>query len=183
MVELAPKTPLSGMTPLEIGASRLSEVELGVLTSLAPFKGQDAALSKSLNAAHGITLPGPGRATGKEGGRAIWFGNRMVLLAGPAPDTDLAAFAALSDQSDAWVSVRLEGADAEAVLARVTPLDLRIGVFRRGHSARTELRHMAASITRLSETAFLILAFRSMSGTLVHDLQEAMCGVAARRRG
>lgn len=180
MVELKAQSPLNAMAPLEIGNTRLSEVDLGVLTSLAPFNGKDAALSKALKAAHGMAMPGAGRATGKEGARAIWFGHRLVLLAGPEPDYGLGKHAACSNQTDGWVSVRLEGADAAAVLARLTPLDLRLDHFKRGYTARTELQHMAVSITRLSETGFLILAFRSMADTFRHDLEDAMRGVAAR---
>ncbi|MEM6587085.1 MAG: sarcosine oxidase subunit gamma [Pseudomonadota bacterium] len=180
MVELSAQSPLGGMTALEVGNTRLSEVDLGVLTCLAPTKGQDAALSKALKAAHGMALPSVGRANGKEGARAIWFGHRLALLAGPAPDAGLAQFAALSDQTDAWVCVRLDGADAASVLARLTPLDMRFDAFKRGHTARTELQHMAVSLTRLSETGFLILAFRSMADTFRHDLEQAMRGVAAR---
>lgn len=183
MVELRAESPLNGMDLVEVGQARLTEVDLGKLTSLAPYKGQDVALSKALKAAHGLALPGAGRATGKEGARAIWFGHRMALLAGPAPDAGLTQYAALSDQTDAWVSVRLDGADAKDVLARLTPLDLRVVDFKRGHTARTELMHMSVSITRLSEAGFLILGFRSMAGTLRHDLEEAMRGVAARRGG
>ncbi|MEM7731984.1 MAG: sarcosine oxidase subunit gamma [Pseudomonadota bacterium] len=182
MVELRAQSPLNGMAPVEIGKARLSEADLGVLTSIAPYEGQDAAVSKALKAAHGMALPSAGRANGKEGARAIWFGHRLALLAGPAPDARLAKQAALSDQTDAWVCVRLDGADAAAVLARLTPVDVRFGEFKRGHTARTELQHMAVSLTRLSETAFLILAFRSMAETLRHDLEEAMRGVAARQR-
>lgn len=183
MVDLIAKTPLNGMAPLEVGAARLSEVDLGVLTSLAPYKAKGAALSKGLKTAHGMAMPGPGRATGKDGARAIWFGHDMALLAGPAPAPALAEHAALTDQSDAWVCVRLDGDAARDVLARLTPLDLRESVFKRGHTARTELQHMAVSITRVAADGFLILAFRSMADTLRHDLESAMRGVAARGRG
>ena len=183
MVDLTPKSPLAEMGTVEIGAARLSEVDLGVLTSLAAYKGQEAALSKALKAAHGMALPGPGRANGKEGARAIWFGHRLALLAGPVPSAGLADHAAVSDQSDAWVAMRLDGVDAEAVLARLTPLDLRTPQFKRGHTARTELMHMSVSITRVAENGFLILGFRSMAETLRHDLEEAMRGVAARHGG
>ena len=175
MVELVAKTPMGRFAPLEIGAARLSEVDLGQLTSIAPFKGQDAAVSKALKDAHGMAFPAPNRATGKAGARAIWYGNRMAVL--------LTAHAALTDQSDAWTCVRLEGAGAEAVLARLTPLDLRNTQFKRGHTARTQLQHMAASITRVGADAFLILAFRSFADTLRHDLEQAMRGVAAREDG
>ena len=78
--------------------------------------------------------------------------------------------------------VRLEGGAAEDVLARLVPVDLRQSGFKRGHTLRTMLQHMSVSITRISDEAFLILAFRSMAGTLVHDLETAMKGVAARSR-
>lgn len=182
MIELHTRTPLDGMAPLGIGQVTLSEVDLGRLTSLAPWRGQGKALSKALKAAHGMTAPAPNRATGREGARAIWFGHGMILLAGPAPDPSLAEHAALADQSDAWACARLEGRDAARVLARLTPLDLRPDIFKRGNTARTDLRHMAGSITRLNDEAFLIMVFRSLGRTLGHDLRRAMEGVAARDR-
>ena len=115
MVDLVAQSPLAGMKPIEIGAARLSEADLGRLTSLAPYKGQEAALSKALKSAHGMALPGSGRANGKDGARAIWFGHRLALLAGPEPDPKLAKHGAMTDQSDGWVAVRLDGARARRV--------------------------------------------------------------------
>ncbi len=182
MVELVAKSPCAGLLPIECGAARLSEVEMTRLTSLQPMKGQETALGKALKSAHGMAVPGVNRATGKEGARALWFGKGQVMLVGPEPEAGLAEHAAITDQSDAWAMVRLEGAAAEDVLARLVPVDLRQSVFKRGHTARTMLQHMSVSITRISDEAFLILAFRSMAGTLVHDLETAMKGVAARPR-
>lgn len=183
MVELLAQSPLNGIVSIEIGDVVLREVDLGPLTSVAPFKGQDAALSEAFDAAHDVAWPAPKRARGKDGARAIWFGHRVVLLAGPEPDRGLAKHAALTDQTDAWACLRLEGVGAEDVLARLTPLELRPSVFKRGHTARTALQHMTASITRVAAHGFLILVFRSMADTLHHDLETAMRGVAARRRG
>lgn len=180
MAELTATSPCDGLLPLEIGHAALHEEDLGALTALAPYRGRRGALAEALKAAHGLALPGPNRAAGKAGLRAIWFGRAHVLLAGPAPDTRLAEHAALTDQSDAWAAVRLEGTAAEQVLARLLPLDLRAARFGRGHTARSQLMHMGVSITRIGERAFLILAFRSMAASLVHDLKTAMEGVAAR---
>jgi len=182
VVDLTSMTPLDGMAPLAIGGVTLREVDLGRLTSVAPYKGKDTALGEALKAAHGMGWPAPNRATGKDGARAIWFGQRMALLAGPEPGAGLADHAALTDQSDAWTAVTLEGAGAAEVLARLVPLDLRASVFKRGHTARTELQHMMASVTKTGEESFLILVFRSMAATLRHDMQVAMEGVAARGR-
>ena len=101
----------------------------------------------------------------------------------PAPEASLAEHAALTDQSDAWLVVRLEGAGARDVLARLTPVDLRDSAFKRGHTARTELAHMMASLTRVGPQAYQVLVFRGFSQTLAHDLKSAMEGVAARRPG
>ena len=180
MAELVAKSPCAGLLPLEIGAAKVSEEDLGVLTSVMPYKGQEKPLSAALQAAHGMAFPAPNRATGKAGARAVWFGRDQALLMGPAPETALAEHAALADQSDAWAAVRLEGDAAEAVLARLVPVDLRTSVFKRGHTLRSQVAHMAGSVTRVGEKAFLILVFRSMAATLVHDLKTAMEAVAAR---
>lgn len=180
MTRLSEKTPGMGLFPIACGDLRVSEEDVGHITSIAPYKGQDAACSKVLKAAHGMGFPAPGRATGKAGGRAVWFGQRMAVLMGPAPDAALAQYAALTDQSDAWTVVRLEGAGAQDVLARLTPLDLRAGVFKQGHTARSELAHMAASITKVAPLAWQIMVFRAFAQTLAHELRMASRGVAAR---
>ena len=180
MVELIAKSPFDGLLPLTIGQAELSEVDLVQMTSIAPYKGQASVVSTALKEAHGMAAPAPNRATGKEGARAIWFGNDMMLLQGPVADGELAKHAALTDQTHGWATVRLEGADAAQVLARLTPIDLRDRHFKRGHTARTELAHMMASITRIGPQSFQIMVFRGFAETLVHDLKTAMRSVAAR---
>lgn len=175
---LTATSPCYGLPPKTLGTCTLTEADLGTLTSVAPFKG--AAVSDALKAAHGMAFPAPNRATGKSGARAIWFGRDIALLAGPAPDPGLGDLAALTDQSDAWACVTLSGDDAGAVLARLVPIDLRPAAFKQGHTARTQLGHMNASITRTGPDSFLILVFRSMAATLVHDLVTAMESLAAR---
>ena len=181
VAELLAKSPCDGLLPIEIGGLSLSEATWVKMTSLAPNHGQEAALADVLQTAHGMTLPRPNRSTGKEGARAVWFGHEQVILIGPDPAASLADYAALTDQSDAWAVVLLEGEGAEDVLARLVPLDLRRAHFKRGHTARSQLQHMMVSITRVGDARFQIMAFRSMAKTLVHELEIAMKGVAARR--
>ena len=85
------------------------------------------------------------------------------------------------DQSDSWAVVRLQGDLAAEVLSRLTPLDLRPSVFKRGHTARSSLQHMNVSISCVGAQAFEIMAFRSMAQTLVDDLKTAMLSMAAQR--
>ncbi len=178
--ELVAETPCAGLLPLRIGALTAAEADLGTLSLLMPYQKQSRALSAALKEAHGMALPGPNRSTGKAGARAIWFGRDQVLLAGPAPDAGLAAHAAVSDQSDAWACISLQGAGAEDVLARLVPVDLRSGTFKRGHTVRTLIGHMNGSVTRTAQDTFVLLVFRSMAATLVHELKEAMETQAAR---
>lgn len=181
MVELKAKTPCEGALPLDVGALRLSEVETGPITSVAAFKGQAAALSKAMQAAHGVEMPGPNRMNAAGEARAIWFGPQMVLLTGVVAESGLSTHAALTDQSDAWAVVRLEGAGAADVMARLTPIDLRKDTFGPGKTARTQVQHMQASVTCLGVECYQIMVFRAFAETLVHDLKCAMQAVAARR--
>lgn len=179
MDKLKASSPCAGLLPLCLGTVTLEEMDLGVLTSLSPF-GDAVALEAALQEAHGVGWPKPGRALGREGARVIWFGRNEALLTGPAADAGLAAHAAVVVQSDSWAVVSLRGAEAADVLARLVPVDLREGIFKRGHTARTQLGHMNASITRIGPDRFMVLVFRSMAATLVHELKQAMAGVASR---
>jgi heterotetrameric sarcosine oxidase gamma subunit len=181
VVDLVARSACIGLLPLSVGDVTLSEVTPGAMTSIAPFKGHDTAASSGLKAAHGMAMPAFNRATGKAEARAIWLSRGQVMLVGPYPDASLSGHAAMTDQADAWAVVRLEGAGSEDVLARLIPVDVRVSVFKRGHTMRTDLLHMMASVTRIGDTAFQIMVFRSMAETLVHDLKSAMEGVASRR--
>ncbi|HKK84492.1 MAG TPA: sarcosine oxidase subunit gamma [Roseovarius sp.] len=182
MVELKAKTPCEGLLPLDVGPLRLSEVEAGPITSVAVFKGQEAALSKAMQAAHGLNMPKPNRVNEAGEARAIWFGPQMALVTGVVADDSLSTHAALTDQSDAWAVVRLDGAGAADVLARLTPVDLRKDGLGPGKTARTEVQHMQASVTCLGVECYQIMVFRAFAETLVHDLKCAMQAVAARRQ-
>ncbi|MBE1293630.1 MAG: sarcosine oxidase subunit gamma [Rhodobacteraceae bacterium] len=180
MVELVAKTPCEGLLPISVGDVSLTEDLPASLTMLTARKGRLEACSEVLKSVHGVAMPKPNRATGTQAARAIWFGRDQAMLVGVTPDSSLLNEASVVDQSDAWAVIKLEGDGAEAVLARLVPVDLRAATFKRGHTARTMLGHMTVSITRVGEQAFQIIAFRSMAKTLVHDLQRAMESVAAR---
>lgn len=180
MVDLTAKSPAEGLLPVSIGTQVLREVDLGVLTSVMAYRGKEKALLAAMQEAHGLAAPGPNRMTGRDGCRAIWFGRGQVLLAGPEPKSGLADVAALSTQSDAWTVVELSGPRAEAVLSRLVPIDLRLSVFGVGQTARSLIGHMNGSVSRLDDARFLLMVFRSMAATLVHEISDAMETVAAR---
>lgn len=179
MAKLIAKNALAGLVPLTIGTVQLSEVLTGPVTSVAPFKGKDRAVSAALKAAHDVGFPGVNMAVAKGDVRLIWAGKGRALMLGAMPQ-GLDGLAAITDQTGANALLRIEGAMAEAVLARLVPMDLRRATFKTGHTARTMLGHMTASVTRVGADAFEIMVMRSMATTLVHDLEQAAKGVAAR---
>ncbi len=78
MVDLTEISPCDGLLPLTIGATTLTEVAPGAMTSLAPYKGREAALSEALKAGHGWpvrrpTGPPARRARGRCGSVATWY--------------------------------------------------------------------------------------------------------------
>lgn len=171
---------MHGLRPVGTGEVQLREATAGPMTALLPYRGTEGALSETLKVAHGLSWPGTGRMTGTPDRGVLWFGRQQALLIGVPPDAALGEHAALVDQTDAWAVVDMAGAGCGDVLARLTPIDLRDGVFETGHTARTQLGHMAASVTRTGRQAYRLMVFRSMARTLLHELTLALEGVAAR---
>jgi sarcosine oxidase subunit gamma len=177
VVKLISKAPCADLLPRTIGAITMTEVVLERLVSVSPFAGQSKWASAALKDQIGLGLSAPGRAITNRRARVIWAGQRTWLV---AAEVKLDGLAAVTDQSDAWASLRIEGAGVEDVLARLVPIDLRATIFKSGHTARTMLAHMNVTITRVGAQAFEVMAMRSMAGTLVHDLQAAAEQVSAR---
>lgn len=188
MARLVALSAGAGLMPRSIGTGigtvTLTEVDLGPVTLIAPFRGRREAVTDVLQAAFGLSFPAPGSSLTAGSARLIWTGPDKALLVGVPPPPGLDDLAARVDQSDGSVTVQVEGLGAglgaEAVLARLIPLDLRVRVFPIGQTARTLVNHMTASVTRTGDQTFEVMVFRSMARTLVTELTEAAQGVAAR---
>jgi sarcosine oxidase subunit gamma len=63
-------------------------------------------------------------------------------------------------------------------MARLVPVDLREAAFPEGAAVRTDLHTMMVAVARTGPETLRIMGFRSMAGTLVHALGEAMETVA-----
>ncbi|MEM6408382.1 MAG: sarcosine oxidase subunit gamma [Pseudomonadota bacterium] len=174
MVDLTPKTPCAGLLPITEGALTLRELAPDRITSVAPFKGQADGVSDTLEKAVGAGLPDAGRALAGKNGEVIWSGQgQFFVLDAALPKLS----AAVTDQSDAWAVVALEGVGAKDVLARLCPLDF--GAMDEGDVARSLIGHINAVIIARSD-GYDLMVFGSMAKTLVHELAVAMKGVAAR---
>jgi len=170
-------TAAVGGLPVTQARATLENLDLGRVSSVAPFPGQD--VTPMLDAL-GLTFPQPGTTITSGSARIVWTGRDQAFLIGTEPPAQLANVAAVTDQSDAWAWFHLTGEDARDVLARLTPLDLRDNSFAVGGVARSTMNHMQAILIRPAPHAYEIAVFRSMAGTLVHELTDAMRAVAVR---
>ena len=177
MPELIAKSPLSGVWPVAHGGLRLSEHLLGPVTSIAPLKGQDKVLARALNPL-GLSFPAPNTFITSGKATLVWTARNQAFLIGIAPLDTIAA--ALTDQSDGWAALRLEGPNAADALMRLYPLDLRMQNFAVCATARAPLNHMQSILMRTAPYAFDILVFRSMARTAWHEVEAAMKTLAAR---
>lgn len=178
MAKLIAKSSLTALLPLVAAGSRLGEVEAGQMTSIAPFDGKQKAATTALKEL-GLKFPGPNKVAVKGKTRLVWWGRGQAMLMGVEVPKALAGIAALSNQSDGWAVMELSGAQSEAVLARLAPIDLREAVFPKNTVARTMLGHMTATIVRVSDESFEIAIMRSFARTAVHEISVAMKSVAA----
>ncbi|GIT89968.1 hypothetical protein JANAI62_05480 [Jannaschia pagri] len=167
MTDLTAHDPAEDLLPLHHGDVRLSTYRPEAITSLMPLRGA------------AIAIPDPGRAEAMLGGLLLWSGRNQGMLLGPPPaNLDKVA---MTDQSDAWTILRLEGPGVDQVLSRLTPLDLNPAIFKPGRTARSLLGHMNALFHRRDAEIFDIWVFRSMAGSAIHDIERAMRGLAARQ--
>lgn len=179
MPELIAKTALGGPVPLILAGTELSEAPILPMTSVAPYPGRAAQVNAAL-APLGLTFPAPNMQSASGEVRLIWTGRDQAFLIGaPAPD-GLAEHAALTDQSDGWARLTLSGPQAEAALARLVPLDLRLTAFPVGGVTRAPLGHMAMILSRTAPATFEIMVFRSMARTAWHELGDALEHLHAR---
>ncbi len=176
MPKLIAKSPLSGVWPASHGGLSLSEVALARITAVAPLAGQAKTVAKGLKAL-GLSFPAPNRFAEKGDARIVWTGRDQAFLINADPALNGAA---LTDQSDGWAGLRLEGQGADAALMRLYPIDLRAASFPPGHAARAPLNHMASVLMRVADDAFELLVFRSMAQTAWHEVETAMKHLAAR---
>lgn len=178
MANLIAKSASDGLLPLQIGDLTLSDATPACITAIAPYPGQQPAAATALKKL-GLDWPAANRASRSAKAVCLWSGRAQVFVIDAVP-VGLERAAALTDISDGWSALALDGPTAAVALARLVPLDLGAAAFPEGASARTSLGHMQLLLHRSAAQRFTLYVFRSMLKTAVHDLETAMKSVAAR---
>jgi len=153
------------------------------------------ALSRTFETQLGLALPSAPRIVRAAAHDVIWAGPDQWLLRAasregfPAQLGALASHAAVSDQTDARVALRLSGPHARDVLAKGVMLDLHPAAFAVGDAASTSIAYVGVQLWRLADgedgAVFEVMAPRSMAGSFwawfVSSAAEFGCAVAAAR--
>jgi heterotetrameric sarcosine oxidase gamma subunit len=178
VASLIAKSAVGDHLPISHGSVTLREMPLTRITAIAPFTGREAATGTVLRKI-GLDWPTPNRGVTAKSGHCLWSGRQQAFLINAEPD-GLQDAAAVTDVSDGWVALVLEGATGAEVLARLVPIDLGPRAFPQGAVARTSLGHMMVLVHRAAPQNLTLYVFRSMVGTAVHEIEVAMQAVAAR---
>jgi heterotetrameric sarcosine oxidase gamma subunit len=164
--------------PFEAAGVRLSVEDPGRMLSVTPFRGRRAEVAERL----GADLR-EGRCVPAGDGRVFWSGLDQWMAQGVAADLD--GIAAVTEQGDGWGLLRVEGARAAEVLARLCPVDLSAAAFPEGSAARAPVGHVAAILIAVPG-GLEVMVMRSFTATAAHEIAVAMRRLAGRdalRRG
>jgi len=167
VASLARKGPLEGRAPWQGEGLRLAGSDL---LSCFLLRGRpDEAMQQRMASLLGCRLPGtPIVIEHGKGAQVLmlapcrWmiFASREASPALPHHLQEILAgsFVAVSDASDGYVHITVEGPRAIDLLAAGTAVDLYPGRFRTGHAAQTEMARIRCLIRRDGETAYSVLA-------------------------
>ncbi|MBS7542214.1 sarcosine oxidase subunit gamma [Ancylobacter oerskovii] len=138
------------------------------LATLAARRGGGIALAAAARVELGLDLADAPRLSRADGLSAIGTApGRWLLLAGTEGDlaarlAPLAPHAAITEQTDAYVGVEIDGPHARDLLAKGVSLDLDPAAFPPGAAATTNVAHVNVSFWREpGEDRFVFLVARS----------------------
>lgn len=175
MARLIARDPVAEVLPVTIGGVTLAHLPRARFWLLRPFAGQSAAVAAAIMAQTGLIMPQTACRVSGPAGFCQWFAQETWAITAPVA---LPGLAGVTDQADGWVALVLTGAELEAVLARLVPLDLGPRAFGLLATRRSLAGQIPVCLTRLEETTVEIMVMRSYAAGLVEDLCQAMQRVA-----
>ena len=108
----------------------------------------------------------------------------FVLFERATPDAEeavaerLGDAAYLTDQTDTWCALEIEGPVCRTALERICPLDLHPRGFAVDDVARTVMEHLGVIIARTREHGFLLLSASSSAGSFLHAVETSARNVS-----
>lgn len=186
---LTAESPLAGFS-FEGEGITLHEVTGQSIVSIAtPHKGE-SALAKAILLSYQVALPEMGQSINIAPDNAALLRlqpNQLFLISDELANDPISQIkppvqeaAYLTDQSDAWVMIRVVGIKARTVLERICPINLQPDVFKPGFITRTMMEHMGVIIWREDENSYVLMGIRSSAHALLHAVEVSVSHVITR---
>ena len=176
-------TPTRPLPPL---ADAVPGIAIGPIdglqtASLVAFAGRAAELSAAVQRIWGAVLPTTPRHVTAGDIAFLWAGpDRWLVTASVGPDLEhllrrhLGELAAVTDQSDGRIVLRIGGTRVREMLAKLIGIDLHPRRFRAGDTALTLAGHVPVQIWQIDDTPVYEVAVpRSLAESFSRELQAA----------
>ena len=185
---LTARTPLDGYAGTFSGVTLAEAAGLSLVSAAVP-QGGDDAFAAALAEGFGASRPSPGDSAPGDrlGTRILGMQPDQLFILFEAPDPDravetvsaaLGPAAYVTDQSDSWAMLRIEGRGVRAALERLCMLDLDDATFPEGRVARTVMEHLAVIILRDGADSFLLMSPRSSARSFLHAVEQSVAAVS-----
>lgn len=180
-------SPLGG-TSVTINDVSIAELSGRSLVSIAVPSAGLTALQAAIKKQLKLALPEPGKTTSTKtkNGLLIWTSSDQFLFAFDETDSQpakaieklLTGKAYITDQSDAWITIRVSSAQKLQALERICPINLHPETFKVGMAARTMMEHLGVLIIKTGEDEFLLMSARSTAQSLLHAIETSAKNLA-----
>ena len=177
-LKLEAVSPLSGYSQ-DFETVHVEELTNKALVSIAEPLGIKTKLRTAIKKSLGATWPEIGTSTNfKKGYHLLGIQSDMIFafFDHPGDLADTAIKAALkddaycTDQSDAWVMIRVSGEGVYAALERICPVNLSKEAFVVGAVQRTSMEHLGVVILKDAEDSFVLMGATSSADDLLHAI-------------
>lgn len=179
--------PLMGYAR-EFGDVSLTAPDALAIVAVALPLGAEENAKKAIRSAYGAALPDIGRMalSRDEKTTLMRLGSDLafVLFSCETPDAEarvagkLGDAAYVTDQTDVWCALKIDGPGSRAALERICMLDLHADAFTDGAVARTVMEHLGVIIARTGTDSFLLLSASSSAKSFLHAIETSVENIA-----
>ena len=178
-------TPLDGRS-VTIGKTSLWVVAGRPLYSLSVPLGDDAAFESALSSHLGLARPVPGQFHDQDTFRLCGLAQDQFFLMGLKAETPderalksrLQDAAYVTDQSDSWVMLQINGENALRAMERISPINLSPSAFPPGSIARTSMEHLSAIVMAEADSTLTLLSPISSAQSFWHAVEQSLTNVS-----
>ena len=178
-------TPLDGRS-VTIGKTALWVLADRPLYSLSIPLGGDSDFEAALATHFGLSRPKAGQFIEAGGYRLCGLAQDQFFMMALDPQaanesalkTKLGDAAYVTDQSDSWVTLQLNGELAFSAMERICPINLSPETFPSGSLARTSMEHLSAIIMAEDDGGFTLISPISSAESFWHAVECSLVNVS-----